>query len=81
MSKRPLVPKAKQELDRFKMEVANELGIPNNEQLSNAYLGNISTKEAGQMGGTRYTGNVGGEMVKRMVAQAEHELARREGRK
>lgn len=80
MSKnRPLVPKAQQEMDKFKMEVADDMSAPNNNQLANAYLGNMTSKQAGEMGGNAYTGNVGGEMVKRMVAMAEQELARREG--
>ena len=46
------VPEAKGALDRFKFEVANELGVP----LSDGYNGNLTSKQ---------NGSVGGYMVKR----------------
>ena len=52
-----LVPEAKQGLAKFKMEVANEMGV----QFSN-YNGNLTSKQCG---------SVGGEMVKKMVAAYE----------
>ena len=52
------VPQAKDAMDRFKMEVASELGIDlNNTQLT--------AKEAG---------SVGGEMVKRMIQNAKTQM-------
>ena len=35
------VPEAKEAMDRFKMEVANELGVP----LSNGYNGNLTSAQ------------------------------------
>ena len=48
------VPEAKSALDRFKFEVANELGVP----LSDGYNGNLTSKQ---------NGSVGGYMVKKMI--------------
>ena len=48
------VPEAKGALDRFKYEVANELGVP----LTNGYNGNLTSKQ---------NGSVGGYMVKKMI--------------
>ena len=55
-----LVPEAKQGLAKFKMEVANEMGV----QFSN-YNGNLTSKQCG---------SVGGEMVKKMVAAYEQNM-------
>lgn len=52
-----LVPEAKNGLAKFKNEVANEMGVPFSD-----YNGDLSSKQCG---------SVGGEMVKRMVAQYE----------
>jgi hypothetical protein len=52
------VPQAKDALNRFKMEVANELGVP----LKQGYNGDLTSAQAGK---------VGGEMVKRMVKAYE----------
>lgn len=41
------VPEAKEAMDRFKMEVANELGVP----LSNGYNGNLTSAQKGSVGG------------------------------
>ena len=48
------VPEAKEAMDRFKMEVADELGVP----LSNGYNGNLTSAQ---------NGSVGGYMVKKMI--------------
>ena len=48
------VPEAKGALDRFKFEVANELGVP----LTDGYNGNLTSKQ---------NGSVGGYMVKKMI--------------
>lgn len=72
MSNRPVVPEAQIALQQFKMEIANELGIED-QIVEHGYLGNISAKEAGEMGGKR-GGNIGGEMVKRMIEQAERNM-------
>lgn len=55
-SNRAEVPEAKEALDRFKMEVANELGVP----LSNGYNGNLTSAQ---------NGSVGGYMVKIMLPE------------
>jgi hypothetical protein len=47
-------------LEKFKDEVAQELGIPFKE-----YNGNLSSRQCG---------SVGGEMVKRMVEEYEHRI-------
>lgn len=60
MSNQKLVPEAKNGLNRFKTEVAQELGVPFSD-----YNGNLSSKQCG---------SVGGEMVKRMVEQYENTL-------
>ena len=57
MSNKALVPQAKNGLNAFKNEVAQELGVPFSD-----YNGDLSSKQCG---------SVGGEMVKRMVQQYE----------
>ena len=52
---------AKAALDQFKMEVANELGV----NLKQGYNGDLTSREAG---------SIGGEMVKRLVAQAANQM-------
>ena len=56
------VPEAKEAMDRFKMEVANELGVP----LSNGYNGNLTAAQ---------NGSVGGYMVKKMIENQERQMA------
>ena len=41
------VPEAREAMDRFKMEVASELGVP----LSNGYNGNLTSYQNGSVGG------------------------------
>ena len=50
------VPEAKSALNRFKYEVANELGVP----LTDGYNGNLTSKQ---------NGSVGGYMVKKMIPE------------
>lgn len=52
------VPQAKEALNRFKMEVASELGVP----LKEGYNGDLTSKQAG---------SVGGEMVRQMIKRQE----------
>ena len=61
-SNRAEVPEAKEALDRFKMEVANELGVP----LSNGYNGNLTSAQ---------NGSVGGYMVQKMIEAQEKQMA------
>ena len=56
------VPEAKEAMDRFKMEVASELGVP----LTNGYNGNLTSAQ---------NGSVGGYMVKKMIEQQEKQMA------
>ena len=60
-SNRKLVPEAMDSLERFKYEVANEVGV----NLKNGYNGNISARDAGK---------IGGNMVKKMIQQAENSM-------
>lgn len=46
-SKKNVVPEAREALDRFKMEAANEVGV----NLKQGYNGNLTSKEAGSVGG------------------------------
>ena len=64
-SNRAAVPEAKGALDKFKYEVANELGVP----LSDGYNGDLTSKQNGSVG------SVGGYMVKKMIEQQEKQMA------
>ena len=46
-SNKAVVPEAKGALDRFKFEVANELGVP----LTDGYNGTLTSKQKGSVGG------------------------------
>jgi small acid-soluble spore protein A (major alpha-type SASP) len=59
---RVLVPQARQGLDRFKAEVASEVGITNYESVDK---GNLTSRQ---------NGYVGGFMVKHMVEAYEQNL-------
>lgn len=56
------VPEARAALDKFKMEVASELGVP----LTNGYNGNLTSAQ---------NGSVGGYMVKKMIEAQERQMA------
>ena len=56
------VPEARQAMYNMKHEVANELGIT----LNQGYNGNLSSKDAGQ---------IGGNMVKKMIESEEQRMA------
>jgi len=60
------VPEAREALNRFKMEVANELGIP----LKQGYNGDLTSRQ---------NGSIGGEMVRRMIRQQEQAMAGQSG--
>lgn len=64
---RILVPEAKGKLDKFKMEVARDMSIEYKELQNNSSPETIS-KKIGTFG------NIGGEMVKRMIAEQEKKL-------
>jgi len=60
-SNKNVVPEAMDSLEKFKYEVANEVGV----NLKNGYNGNISARDAGK---------IGGNMVKKMIQQAENSM-------
>ena len=60
-SNKKLVPEAMSALDKFKYEVASEVGV----NLKDGYNGDISAKDAGK---------IGGQMVKKLIEQAERNM-------
>lgn len=56
------VPEAKGAMNRFKMEVASELGVP----LKDGYNGELTSRQAG---------SVGGGMVKKMIMAQEQQMS------
>ena len=59
---RTAVPEAKGALDKFKYELASELGVP----LSDGYNGDLTSRQ---------NGSVGGYMVKKMIEEQEKQMA------
>lgn len=59
---RNVVPQAREALDRFKYEVASEIGVP----LKQGYNGDLTSAQ---------NGSVGGYMVKKLIQQAEQSMA------
>ncbi len=55
------VPQAREAMDRFKMEVASELGVP----LKEGYNGDLTSAQ---------NGSVGGEMVRQMIKRQEEAM-------
>ena len=55
------VPEAREAMNQFKMEAANEVGV----NLKKGYNGNLTSREAG---------SVGGQMVKKMIESYENKL-------
>ena len=60
-SNKTLVPEAKEALEKFKMEAANEVGV----NLKQGYNGDLTSRQAG---------SVGGQMVKKMIESYENSL-------
>lgn len=56
------VPRAKDAMDKFKMEVAGELGV----NLKSGYNGDLTSAEAG---------SIGGEMVRQMIRRQEEQMS------
>ena len=56
-----VVPAAKDAMEKFKMEAANEVGV----NLKQGYNGDLSSRQAG---------SVGGQMVKKMIESYENGL-------
>ena len=61
-----VVPQAKQALNQMKLEIANELGMSNYQQMDK---GNLTARE---------NGYVGGYMTKKLVEMAEQQMAGRQ---
>ena len=61
-SNRLEVPEAKEAMNKFKMEVANEIGVP----LKQGYNGDLTSKQ---------TGSIGGEMVRQMIKKQEESMS------
>ena len=61
-SNKNLVPEAREGLNRFKMEAANEVGVT----LKQGYNGDLTSRQAG---------SIGGQMVKKMIESYEQNLA------
>lgn len=63
-SNKALVPEAKEALEKFKMEAANEVGV----NLKQGYNGDLTARQAG---------SVGGQMVKKMIESYENSIKTR----
>ena len=55
------VPEAKEAMERFKMECANEVGV----NLKQGYNGDLTARQAG---------SIGGQMVKKMIEDYENKI-------
>lgn len=60
-SNKLVVPEAKEAMNKFKMEAANEVGVT----LKQGYNGDLTSREAG---------SVGGQMVKKMIKSYEESM-------
>ena len=60
-SNRKVVPEAREALDKFKYEVASEVGVT----LKDGYNGHLSSRDAGR---------IGGNMVRKLIQQAESQM-------
>lgn len=56
------VPQAKEAMNRFKMEVASEIGVP----LKQGYNGDLTSAQ---------NGSIGGEMVRQMIKKQEESMS------
>ncbi|MBQ8846888.1 MAG: alpha/beta-type small acid-soluble spore protein [Lachnospiraceae bacterium] len=56
------VPEAREAMDRFKMEVASEIGVP----LKQCYNGDLTSAQ---------NGSVGGELVRQMIKRQEESMS------
>ena len=60
-SYKAVVPEAKDSLNRFKYEVASEVGV----NLKDGYNGDLSSRDAGR---------IGGNMVRKLIQKAESQM-------
>ena len=56
-----VVPEAREALNRFKYEVASEVGV----NLKDGYNGDIASKDAGK---------IGGQMIRKLIETAERQM-------
>ncbi len=61
MANKPVVPAAKEALEKFKMEAASEVGV----NLKQGYNGDLTSRQAG---------SIGGQMVKKMIESYENSM-------
>ena len=60
-SNKIVVPEAKNAMEQFKMQAANEVGVP----LKQGYNGDLTSRQAG---------SIGGQMVKKMIESYESSM-------
>ena len=60
-SNKKVVPEASEALNKFKYEVASEVGV----NLKDGYNGDLSSRDAGR---------IGGNMVRKLIEQAENQM-------
>ena len=60
-NKKTMVPNAREAMNKFKMEAANEVGV----NLKQGYNGDLTSRQAG---------SVGGQMVKKMIESYEKNM-------
>ena len=63
-SNKPSVPEAKSAMNKFKMEVAKEIGV----DLMVGYNGDLTSAQSG---------SIGGEMVRQMIKRQEEQMSGR----
>ena len=63
------VPEAKDAMNKFKMEVAKEIGV----NLKDGYNGDLTSAQSGSIG----AGSIGGEMVRKMIKRQEEQMSGR----
>jgi len=61
MANKNMIPEAKEAMNKFKMEAANEVGV----NLNQGYNGDLTARQAG---------SIGGQMVKKMVESYENQI-------
>ena len=59
MANKSLIPEARDAMNRFKMESANEVGV----NLKSGYNGDLTSRQAG---------SIGGQMVRKMIDSIEN---------
>lgn len=65
MASKHVVPEAKEAMKQFKMEAASEVGV----NLKNGYNGDLTSKQAG---------SIGGQMVKNMIKKYETDISNKQ---